>query len=153
MPTRFASSVFTLYCIAFRSDKKTRLSGFSMKSNGTELEQVFHTDRRSCQTGWPREFGDLNSVLAAEFVLPLQWILVLTLTYSLPLGCEYLFTLHQSVAKTQTNMRRSTFKIGAAQLRYVTETASKSLLLNVNWISIRLGFRVGARAISRDPAA
>ena len=57
-----------------------------------------------------------------------------------------LFTLHQRVAKTQTDMCRSTFEISAAQLHYVTETASKSLLLNVNGISIRLGFRVGHKS-------
>lgn len=61
MPTRFAPHLFTLYWIAFTADTKTRLSDFSMKSNGTELEQVFHTDRRSCRSGWTREFGNLNS--------------------------------------------------------------------------------------------
>lgn len=146
MPTRFAPHVFTLYWIAFTADTKTRLSDFSMKSNGTELEQVFHTDRRSCRSGWTREFGNLNSSPRSWIFTSVPVDLVLTLTYSLPLGCEYLFTLHQRVAKTQTDMCRSTFEISAAQPHYVRETASKSLLLNVNGISIRLGFRVGHKS-------
>ena len=147
MPTRFAPHVFTLYWIAFTAHTKTRLSDFSMKSNGTELEQVFHTDRRSCRSGWTREFGNLNSS-------PRSWIFTSVPVDSSP--HSYLFTsarvripVHTAptcVAKTQTDMCGSTFEISEAQLHYVTETASKSLLLNVNGISIRLGFRVGHKS-------
>ena len=31
-----------------------------MNSNGTELEQVIHTHRTSCRSGWPRGFVELN---------------------------------------------------------------------------------------------
>ena len=48
-------------------------------------------------------------------------------------------------------MWRSTFstpvKIGPAQLRFVTETATKSPFLCVNKSSIRYAFRAGARAV------
>ena len=33
---------------------------WSMNSNGTELEQVMHTNRTSCRSGWPRGFVELN---------------------------------------------------------------------------------------------
>lgn len=41
--------------------------------------------------------------------------------YSLPLRSKTLFTLQQSVAHNQSNTWRSTFDIGAAQRRYVTD--------------------------------
>ena len=44
-------------------------------------------------------------------------------------------------------MLLSPLKIGAVQLRSVTEIASKSLFLCVNRSLIRYGFRAGARAI------
>ena len=31
-----------------------------MNSNGTKLEQVVHTHQKSCLSGWPREFGELD---------------------------------------------------------------------------------------------
>ena len=65
-------------------------------------------------------------------------------TYPLPSRSEYLFTLHQSVVQNLSDMWRSTFEIGTAQLRSVTKMAAKSLLLRVNRIPIRYDFRAGA---------
>ena len=31
-----------------------------MNGNDTELKQVVDTDRTSCRSGWPRDFGALN---------------------------------------------------------------------------------------------
>ena len=40
-----------------------------MNSNGTELEQVIHTHRTSCRSGWPRGFVELNpSTPHAEYL-------------------------------------------------------------------------------------
>ena len=43
-----------------------------MNGNATELEQVFHTHRTSCQRAWPRGFGSLNPN-------PCSWILYIIL--------------------------------------------------------------------------
>ena len=48
-------------------------------------------------------------------------------TYPLPSRSEYLFTLHKSVVQKLSDMWRSTFKIGTAQLRSVTKMATQSL--------------------------
>ena len=53
-----------------------------------------------------------------------------------PNTCSQLFTVHQSMAQNLSDMWRSTFKIGEAQLRSVTEIAPKSLFLCVDWISV-----------------
>ena len=45
-------------------------------------------------------------------------------TYSLPLRSEYLFTLHQRVEQNLSDMWRSTFEIGAAQLHSVAEVTA-----------------------------
>ena len=37
-----------------------KLSGISINSNGTELEQVVHTHRTSCRSSCPKGFGELN---------------------------------------------------------------------------------------------
>ena len=58
---------------------------------------------------------------------------------------EYLFTQHQSVAHNLSNKWRSTFEIGAVQIRDVTEIAPKSPLFCVYRNTIRYGFRAGAR--------
>ena len=82
-------------------------------------------------------------VLNPEYLLPSQGIPVLAPTSSLLLRSEYLFTVHQSMAQNLSDMWRSTFKIGDAQLRSVTEIAPKSLFLCLNWRSIWNGFRAG----------
>ena len=46
-----------------------------------------------------------------------------------------------------SDMRRTTLKVGAAQLRFVTEIALKSSFLCVKRSPIRYGFRDGAKAI------
>ena len=73
---------------------------------------------------------------------------VLFPTYSPSPLCEYLFMLrHQSVAPTLSDMWRSTFEIGVAQLRSVTEIAPKLPFLCVNRSPIQYCFRAGAKAI------
>ena len=57
----------------------------------------------------------------------------------------YLFTLHQSVAQNLSDMKHSTFEIGATQLCCVTEIAPKSPFLCVNRSLIRYDFRAGAK--------
>ena len=55
-------AMFTLHRIKFTPTWK--LIRYIMDNNGTELEQVVHTHRKSCDTscriGWPRGFGELN---------------------------------------------------------------------------------------------
>ena len=75
-----------------------------MNSNGTELEQVVHTLRTTCHSGWLRGFGELNPSLTPEYLLSLQWIPVLAPIDSLPLRSEYMFTLHQSMAQNLSDM-------------------------------------------------
>ena len=43
--------MFTLYRIAFGADTRSSVH-CSMNSNDTELEQVVHTHRTSCRSGW-----------------------------------------------------------------------------------------------------
>ena len=88
-----------------------RRTRYSVNSNGTELKQLVHTHRTSCRAGWPRGFGELNLSPHSKYFLPLmaptsvsEWIPVLAPIYSLPLGSEYLFTLHQSVALNLSDM-------------------------------------------------
>ena len=58
---------------------------------------------------------------------------------------SYLFALHQSVAQNLSDMKRSTFETGAAQLRSVPEIAPKSPFLFVNRSPIRYDFCAGAK--------
>ena len=58
---------------------------------------------------------------------------------------SYLFTLHQSVAQNLSDMKHSTFEIGAAQLCNVSEIAPKSPFLFVNRSPIRYDFCAGAK--------
>ena len=94
------------------SCRREKPSGrYSVNSNGTELKQLVHTDRTSCRAGWPRGFGELDLTPHSEYFLPLmaptsvsEWIPVLAPIYSLLLGSEYSFTLHQSVALDLSDM-------------------------------------------------
>ena len=88
-----------------------RRTRYSVNSNGTELKQLFHTHRISFRADWPRGFGELNLSPHSKYFLPLmaptsvsEWIPVLAPIYLLPLGSEYLFTLHQSVALNLSDM-------------------------------------------------
>ena len=73
---------------------------------------------------------------------------VLATTYSLPLRSEYRFTQHKNKAQNLSNMWRSTFEIGTAQLAwFLTEIAPKSPFLCLNRSSIRCGFRTGEGAL------
>ena len=88
-----------------------RRTRYSVNSKGTELKQLVHTHRTSCRAGWPRGFGELNLSPHSKYFLPLmaptsvsEWIPVVAPIYSLPLGSEYLFTLHQSVALNLSDM-------------------------------------------------
>ena len=56
---------------------------FSRNGNGTDLEQVVHTHRKSCRNGWPSGFGELNPS-------PHSWIFSSVLVDFSP--CSYLFT-------------------------------------------------------------
>ena len=58
---------------------------------------------------------------------------------------SYLFTLHQSVVQNLSDMKHSTFEIGAAQLCNVSEIAPKSPFLFVNRSPIPYDFRAGAK--------
>ena len=62
-------------------------------------------------------------------------------------SAEQVFTLHRSVAQNLSDMWRSTFEIGSAQLRFVTEIAPLEQFLCVNRSPIRYDFRGGAKAI------
>ena len=104
-----------------------------MNINGTELEQVVHTHRSSCRSGWPNnvwwtksQSSLLNSYLGSA-VGP-----VFFATYWLPLWSEYLFTLHHTEAHNLSDMWHSTFEIRAAQLRSVKKMPPKSPFLCAN---------------------
>ena len=58
-PSLLVKATFIPYRKAFRADMKN-CPRYSMSSNGTELEQVVHTHRTWCRSGWPREFGELS---------------------------------------------------------------------------------------------
>ena len=92
-----------------------------LNSNSTELDQVVHTRRTTCnyRSVWPRGFGELNPS-------PHSWIFTSVSVGSsplpyLPLRLDYLVTLHQSVAQNWSDMWLSTDvrdRRGAASLRY-----------------------------------
>ena len=73
--------------------------------------------RAICLEGFVQQILMLNP----EKLLSSQWCAGLAFAYSLLLLAKYLFALHQSVAVRTYSIcpRRSTFKIGAARLRYV----------------------------------
>lgn len=77
--------------------------------------------RTSCRRVWSRgPFGELKSS-------PHSWIFTsvsVDPAYSLPLRCEYLFTLHQSVAQHPSDVWRSTLR-SAASIRYRNRAAKK----------------------------
>ena len=94
------------------SCRREKPSGrYSVNSNDRELKRLVHTHRISCRAGCPRGFGELNLTPHSEYFLPLmaptsvsEWIPVLAPIYSLLLGSEYSFTLHQSVALNLSDM-------------------------------------------------
>ena len=85
----------------------------------------------SRDTGKPKEFGALNlsyaSVLNIYFRLSRfkSSLLLIHFRYA----GEYLFRLHQTETQNLSDMWRSTFEIGAAPLRSITEITSKSSFL------------------------
>ena len=58
---------------------------------------------------------------------------------------SYPFTLHRSEAQNLSDMKHSTFEIGAAQLCDVSEIAPKSPFSCVKRSPIRYDFRAGAK--------
>ena len=114
------------YLNNFRTSTRKRLNNeisaiwYGMNSNGRGLEQVVHTHWKSCRSGWPRGFGSLNTVSYSWIFTSLSVVSRLAL-YSLLRRSEQVFTLHQSVAQNLSDTWRSTFEIGAAQLRSVTD--------------------------------
>ena len=127
---------FTLYQIAFRvSCLAWTLTKQKWKKSLTRIENRAGVIGRE---GLVNQFSLLIICFRhSRFQCPLP-------TYSLPLGSEYLFTLHQSEALFLFDIWRSTLEISAAQLLSVTEIAP---FVRVNRIPIRYGFRAGARAI------
>ena len=57
---------------------------YSMNNNVTELEQVVHTHRQLCGSGWPRGLGKINAIPLSWIFTSVSWIQVLFPTYSLP---------------------------------------------------------------------
>ena len=125
-----------------------------MKSDSVQFERQRRRTGTSCSHASkivPRRAVGLEglvhliSVLTSEYLLPSQWVLVLATTHLLPLRSEYLFTLRRN-SRNLSDMWRSTFKIGAAQLRSVKEFAPKSPFLRMKRGSIRYSFIVFVRA-------
>ena len=77
---------------------------------------------RLVETVWCTKFQ--SSLL---HLLPSQCVPVFAPTYSLPRRTELVFTLHQSGAQNLSHMWRSTFEIGVAQSRSVTEIERRSV--------------------------
>ena len=125
----------TLYRLALRKQQRYR------------TEQVVHTHRTLCRSVWPRGFGELNPsphswIFTSVSPQIAQRLSVLAPIYLLPLWSKY-----RSPVQNLSDMWRSTFVIGAAQLRSVTEFAPKSPFLRVNRSPIWYNFRTGAKGI------
>ena len=99
---------------------------YSVNSKGahrTGRSQVVHTHRKSCQSGWPRGFGEL-------IPSPYLWMFTCILVDSNPpflfnsTKVRFAITCSQCKKRkkrgTQKIMWRSTFETGAAQLRSIT---------------------------------
>ena len=125
----------TLYRLALRKQQRYR------------TEQVVHIHRTLCRSVWPRGFGELNPsphswIFTSVSPQIAQRLSVLAPIYLLPLWSKY-----RSPVQNLSEMWRSTFVIGAAQLRSVTEFAPKSPFLRVNRSPIWYNFRTGAKGI------
>ena len=68
---------------------------YSVNSNGAELEQIVHTHRTSCHSGWPRGLGELNASPHS-----------FTFRYSSPLAVGDMGTrLHRIFSEWSTKLR------------------------------------------------
>ena len=139
------------YCTGWFYVAPQKAIWYSMSSNGLWRHKSLTTNRTSCRSGWPRGLGALNSS-------PHFWIFTSVSVGSSPRPYVFtsatvriVFTQQQSITMAQnlSEMWRSTFKIGAAQLHSVTEIAPPQLkFLCVNRSPIWYGFRLAAQKVS-----
>ena len=140
MPSSFhavkaTEAMNTLYRLALREQQRY----------GTE--QVVHIHRTSCRSGWPRGFGELNPSSHSWIFTSVSPQVAQRLSVIAPINSLPLWTKYRSPVQNLSDMRRSTFVIGAAQLRSVTEFPPKSPFLRVNRSPIWYNFRTGAKGI------
>jgi len=85
----------------------------------------------SRDTGKPKEFGALNQNYASilNIYFRLSGFKFSLLLIHFRYAGEYLFRLHRTETQNLSDMRRSTFEIGPATLRSITEVTSKSSFL------------------------
>ena len=114
-----------IYQLAFRVDKKLLSRINSVSCNGPGRKRSFtHIEHRAGAVSWECL---VQEKIAVPTLLPSKWVRALAPSYLLQRQPKRVFTLHQSMAKNLSVMRRSIFEIGDAQLHSGTEISPKSL--------------------------